>query len=260
MKNFFRLVVLRLECWRYREQTYHCPLCGHHVPFYLPLPSFYHQFWLEKGFVYSYDQFESLNVWGYRCPWCGASDRERLMALWVKREMSLRTTLGVVLDFAPSPHWSDFIKEKGKPSHYRTADLLRQEVDDRVDIQNLPYQDGYFDHFFCSHILEHIPDDLKAMRELYRVLKPGGWGVILVPIIKGLDHIEEDPDLEDEDERWRRFGQGDHLRIYNREGLVSRLAQVGFKVELLGIKELGEESFFRSGITPSSTLYIAHKV
>ena len=133
-------------------------------------------------------------------------------------------------------------------------------VDDKVDVTDMKcYEDNSFDAFICSHVLEHIPDDLKAMSELFRVLKPGGWGITMVPINTAHRDIREDFTKTTEAERWQYFGQGDHVRVYSRAGFLGRLAQAGFRVRALGIQHFGAERFARHGISAGSVLYISDK-
>src|SRR6188508_1256097 len=107
---------------------------------------------------------------------------------------------------------------------YRSADLFMQEVDDRVDIMDMTiYPDKHFDFFVCSHMLEHVVDDRKALRELYRILKWGGQGILVVPIVLSIDEIDQDPSVTDVAERWRRFGQDDHVRLYSKQGFLRRI-------------------------------------
>jgi len=133
-------------------------------------------------------------------------------------------------------------------------------VDDCIDIMDMAiYAEDSFDALICSHVLEHVRDDIRAMAELYRVLKPGGWGIIMVPIEVGLEGVYEDPTKVTEAERWKHFGQGDHLRIYSREGFLARLESVGFKVLALGAGYFGQRRFHRCGISATSILYISEK-
>ncbi|MCM3904874.1 MAG: class I SAM-dependent methyltransferase, partial [Pyrinomonadaceae bacterium] len=143
---------------------------------------------------------------------------------------------------------------------YRTADLFREDVNDRVDIMDMwGYRDESVDFFICSHILEHVSDDRKALSELYRILKPNGQGILVVPIVLSLDEIDEDPSVTDVGERWRRFGQDDHVRMYSKEGFLSRTRQAGFNVRQLGREHFGKDTFKTYGITDQSVLYIVEK-
>jgi SAM-dependent methyltransferase len=169
-----------------------------------------------------------------------------------------------MVDFAPSEALSAFIrrliKSSGKDVRYRTADLLAENVDDQVDIADLrSYENDQFDFFICSHVLEHVPDDRKALRELYRILKPGGRGILMVPIILSIDEIDEDPEVKDEGERWRRFGQFDHVRLYSKRGFLARVRHAGFAINELGKEFFDEELFRRTGISSQSVLYVVEK-
>jgi SAM-dependent methyltransferase len=169
-----------------------------------------------------------------------------------------------IVDFAPAAPLSDFIrrqiKSSGKNISYRTADAFAEGVDDQADITRLDiYRDGQFDFFICSHVLEHVPDDYQALRELHRILKPGGKGILMVPIILAIDEIDEDPSIVDEGERWRRFGQDDHIRLYSKRGFIERIRKSGFSVAELGQDFFGADSFKRNGISDKSVLYVVTK-
>jgi SAM-dependent methyltransferase len=116
-------------------------------------------------------------------------------------------------------------------------DTRRPFVTERMDITEIGYPADSFDVIFCSHVLEHIPDDRKAMRELCRVLKPGGWALFMVPLKEG--NTEEDPNCTDPRERERRFGQWDHVRIYGMD-LVQRLEEAGNTVTVIAGPSLAE--------------------
>jgi SAM-dependent methyltransferase len=96
-------------------------------------------------------------------------------------------------------------------------------------VQRLPFRDGAFDALLCHHVLEHVPDDRAAMRELRRVLRPGGWAILQSPIRSRLEATLEDPAVTDPRERERLFGQRDHLRQYGRD-YADRLRAAGFEV------------------------------
>lgn len=113
---------------------------------------------------------------------------------------------------------------------YVTADLLDPKVDVRADITNLQFSDSSFDVIYCSHVLEHVPDDRAAMRELFRVLDKNGLAIVMVPL-KGAT-TEEDLTITDSEERARRYGQADHVRYYGMD-IVDRLTAVGFSVQCI---------------------------
>ncbi|MBX0330763.1 methyltransferase domain-containing protein [Oscillochloris sp. ZM17-4] len=133
---------------------------------------------------------------------------------------------------------------------YITADLFDPHVDVRLDITRLPQSDQSIDIIYCSHVLEHVPDDRKAMRELYRILKREGWAILLVPITVG--QTIEDPTITDPAERLRLFGQDDHVRRYGPD-YVDRLREVGFIVDVITPANLSSpEEIVRAGLSPES--------
>jgi predicted SAM-dependent methyltransferase len=121
------------------------------------------------------------------------------------------------------------------------------------------YEDNTFDFFICSHVLEHIQNDIKAMSELYRVLKPGGKCIAMVPIALSLEEDYENPEITTAEGRWKHFGQDDHVRMYSKSGFVNKLASTGFLVHQLDVNFFGYEIFDKHGIHPRSVLYVVEK-
>jgi hypothetical protein len=107
--------------------------------------------------------------------------------------------------------------------------------------------------------LEHVDNDRKAMAELLRVLKPGGWGIAMVPISMAFTEIREDPAKTSLHDRWKFFGQGDHVRLYSRAGFVQRLQEAGFTVLPHSRDYFGAEKMTRYGLSESSVLYVVEK-
>jgi SAM-dependent methyltransferase len=213
------------------------------------------------GFIHSIFTIETLNLFACNCPSCGASDRDRLYGLYLKQKFANMdgTKKYKSIDFGPSAVLSKAIK-KYPCLNYRSADLLADNVDDKVDIMNMPtYRDNSVDMFLCSHVLEHVEDDKKAIQELYRILKPGGWGIVMAPIVLTLRDIYEDASIKTEAERWKHFGQGEHHRIYSKQGFISRLEDAGFRVNQFGISYFGAGVFEKHGIHPRSVLYVVEK-
>ena len=133
-----------------------------------------------------------------------------------------------VLHFAPE---QEFYKRFKKQTNidYTTTDLLSPLADVKADICNLPFEDNTYDIIFCNHVLEHIPDDTKAMQELYRVLKPGGMGIFQIPQDLSRATTFSDDTILDQKERAKIFGQYDHVRVYGRD-YFDTLRSIGFKV------------------------------
>lgn len=266
--NIFKRIIRRTkwEIYKFNSQKRntdilkrHCNICGADFkePFH-PIPLMYMENAKRTGFPYVFADSETLNYLEYNCPFCRSTDRDRLYALYLSKTLqhSMKYDL---LDIAPNTALQQFLK-KISNINYRSADLYADNVDDQIDLMDMHiYPDKKFDIFICSHVLEHVMDDRKAMQELYRVLKPGGFGIAMVPIILPLKEIDEDTSITDPDERWRRFGQNDHLRLYSRNEFIQRLVEAGFNVEQITLKHFGTKQFLLNGISPKSVLYIVHK-
>lgn len=155
-------------------------------------------------------------------------ERHRLLWLYLTNETNFFTSKKKVLHMAPE---QCFLSRFKKLNHeYITADIDSPIADVKADIVNLPFNDNSFDVVFCNHVLEHIQDDTKAMKELFRVMKKGGMGVFQVPQDLNRDVTFEDNSITDPKERAKIFGQYDHVRVYGRD-YFDKLRSVGFKVE-----------------------------
>ena len=128
---------------------------------------------------------------------------------------------------------------------YITTDLDSPLADVQADICNLPFKDNEFDVILCNHVLEHILDDTKAMQELYRILKPNGWGVFQIPQDLNREKTFEDHTIIDRHERAKIFGQYDHVRVYGRD-YFDKLRTIGFKVDEVDYtSKLSEEDILK---------------
>jgi len=157
-------------------------------------------------------------------------ERHRLLWLYLQNETDFFTSKEKkkVLHFAPE---QEFYKRFKKQTNidYTTTDLLSPLADVKADICNLPFEDNSYDIIFCNHVLEHIPDDTKAMQELYRVLKLGGMGIFQIPQDLSRATTFSDDSIVDQKERAKIFGQYDHVRVYGRD-YFDKLRSIGFKV------------------------------
>ena len=168
-------------------------------------------------------------------------------------------TVGTILDIAPATALQNFIKRSFPKAKYKTGDLMMENVDYKLDIMNM-YQiaDNSIDFFICSHVLEHVRDDLQAMRELHRILSPTGKGIFVVPIDLEAEQIDEDPDCDNVEERWRRFGQDDHVRMYSKQGYWDRLTSI-FKVKMYTKDTWSKKQFLENALSDTSTVYVVYK-
>ncbi|HRH70368.1 MAG TPA: methyltransferase domain-containing protein [Flavobacteriales bacterium] len=222
--------------------TVHCPICGKGAIAYLPSGS------PPRPHVL--------------CPFCGSRERARMAWLFLKERGALRSGLRI-LHVAPESCLRDKLRslpqveyiagDKHEPGYAYPPGTMD------LDVTELPFPDGRFDLILCSHVLEHVPDDRTAMRELYRVLAPGGLGILMVPIALGNAVTEEDPGITDPQERLRRYGQFDHVRLYGRD-YVDRLAHAGFIVTEDAMTErLSPEDVFRFGLLRSEVVHAVTK-
>lgn len=164
-----------------------------------------------------------------KCPICHSLERHRMIWLYLEQETNLLVNNAKkMLHVAPEKCLEIKFSQL---SHldYLTADLINPAMV-QMDLTNIQYPDNSFDIIYCSHVLEHIPDDRKAMKELARVLSPDGWAILQVPIDR--DTTFEDPSITDPFERERLFGQKDHVRAYGRDYQM-RLEQSGFRVKVI---------------------------
>jgi SAM-dependent methyltransferase len=184
-----------------------------------------------------------------RCPHCGARDRQRYLWLYLQCKTNLLVGRLRVLHFAPERIFEEWLGSQPNLD-YVTTDLVRARAMIKADITALPFPDDSFDAILCSHVLEHVLDDRKAMRELYRVLRPGGWAVVLVPIDFGREETFEDSTIVAPAERELLFGQADHVRVYGSD-FSARLEEAGFTVRVEDFRrELGEAEARRYGLRP----------
>jgi SAM-dependent methyltransferase len=164
------------------------------------------------------------------CPRCGSLERHRLLWLYLKNRTDLFDLNHRVLHFAPEPIFAKVFRTMSS-LYYVTADLSSARAGIKTDIMAIACKDNSFDVVLCNHVLEHVLDDQKAMRELFRVLRPGGWAILQSPIDIQRAKTLEDPTITSPEDRERVFGQSNHLRLYGRD-YKERLEKAGFRVNV----------------------------
>ena len=163
------------------------------------------------------------------CPGTLSLERHRYLWLYLQRKTTFLKDKLSVLHVAPEQVFYTKFKQFNH-WEYTTTDLHSPLADVKADICALPFQDNSFDLILCNHVLEHIPDDATAMKELYRVLKKGGTLIAQVPLNEKAEATFEDDSITDPAERTKIFGQYDHVRVYGGD-YYTRLEQAGFKAE-----------------------------
>ena len=185
-------------------------------------------------------------------------ERHRLLWLYLKNETDFFSKPIKLLHFAPEQAFYNRFK-KQKNLTYTTTDLESPLADVKADICNLPFEDASFDWILCNHVLEHIPDDTKAMQELYRILKPGGVAVLQIPQDLNRTVTFEDDSITDEKERAKIFGQYDHVRVYGRD-YFDKLRSIGFKVDEVNYTNtLSKEQVEKYCLAPGEILPVCYK-
>ena len=197
------------------------------------------------------------------CPKCLSLERHRLLWLWLLRESDLgrgAMALPRMLHIAPEVALMRRFRKMYAPTpeRYITADLESPLADMHFDVQQIPLKDGEVDVVICNHIMEHVEDDRRAMRELHRILRHGGWGVVLSPVERERELTFEDDTITDRDERTRIFGQYDHRRIYGRD-YADRLREAGFEVMVLPYKDSFTPAEQERYALTDEDLYIVYK-
>lgn len=238
----------------------HCSVCGTKNVTFEPLSDFYRINATRHGYVH-FGKGEMTALDTYSCGKCGASDRERLYAHWIVTTFTNNRAMlrGKAIHFAPENALSTFLRQSKIFGDYQTADLSMGGVDHKIDLMNLPFAAESYDFFICSHVLEHVFDDYAAICELFRVTKSGGCGILMAPIIVGLPKTIEDPSITDENERWRLFGQNDHVRLYSHGDYVARIQASGFELQQLNESYFGSRLFTKLGLKSTSILYVVSK-
>lgn len=227
--------------WFYKGRGVECPVCGARYRRFLPY-----------GYVRSRPNALCAN--------CLSLERHRLLWLYLTRETDLMQRFPRTLHIAPEvcimrhlrPHFA------AHPGQYITADLESPLADLHFDVQQIPLADASVEVILCNHLLEHVADDRQALRELYRILKPGGWGILLSPVERDYEQTFEDDTITDPVERTRIFGQYDHRRIYGAD-YTQRLSEAGFEAVDIDFAASLDEAERRRYALPEDHIYVVYK-
>lgn len=193
------------------------------------------------------------------CPVCGALERHRLLWLYMKNRTDFLGKKIRLLHFAPERIFADLFSSL-QNIEYVNADIASLRAMIRMDMTNMSFSGETFDAVVCSHVLEHIHDDSKAMKELYRVLKQNGSAVLLQPVDLNRETTFEDPSVIDPQKRKTLFGQEDHVRIYGRD-IVDRLEKAGFSVSVEDYPfHYSHEQAKRYGLHKDNQIYLCNKL
>lgn len=193
------------------------------------------------------------------CPYDLTLERHRLMWLYLKRKSDFFTAKKLkVMHIAPEQCFHKKFKNQ-KNLDYTTGDLVSPIADLHFDLHKIPLDDNQYDVIFCNHVMEHVKDDLQCMKELYRIMKPGGWGILQVPIDVTRNSTYEDWNITSPEEREKHFWQKDHVRLYGLN-YPDRLREAGFKVDEIDMsKEINPEQYLKYRLAKDEILYVVSK-
>ena len=231
------LFFMRLQALQYKGSRFECVCCGARL----------------SRFLFYAKQSIPANL---QCPRCRLLSRHRLLWLFLQQKTNFFTQQLRVMHVAPEAMLQ--LAFKRLPNlDYLSVDLSSPLAMIKVDITNMQLQDETFDVVLCNHVLEHIPDDRRAMREIYRVLKPSGWAVLQVPILR--QKTFEDMLIIEPKEKEKYFGLSDHVRIYGLD-YDDRLREAGFEVLVDNfVQSLGTEKIERFGLDPNEKIHFCRK-
>jgi SAM-dependent methyltransferase len=229
-------LLLRWRVLLHRGDRVQCPLCGRRFRHFMSA-------WNRPGAI---------------CWRCGAHERHR--ALWLHLERDPGLLAGVRSMLHVSPEWCLEHKLRERVgAGYVTSALEPGAADLALDLRAAAAPDASFDAILCSHVLEHIDDDAAAMRELHRMLRPGGWAIVMVPIDHGRARTLEDPAIRTPQERERAYLQDDHVRLYALD-VVDRLSAAGFSVaRVTPAVDCGPAAAARHGLLDTDDVLICRK-
>ena len=231
-----RFALRRLRLVIYRGDRVECPCCGGRFSRFMPGLS-----------------HRATRV----CPRCGAQERHRALWLYMRERTDLLGRNISILHWAPEYALQRSLSELPNAA-YVSADLGGDEAMQHMDITDVPFKDDAFDLIVCVHVLEHVGDDRGALREMLRVLRPGGIALVLVPIVLEQPTLE-DPAIATPEQRKLHYWQEDHVRLYGGD-FRDRLAEAGFKVTVDGwIRTLDQATLDRYGLFPLEDIYVCAK-
>jgi SAM-dependent methyltransferase len=238
--RFVRDRAAELGSAREEGRLVRCPICDHRADEFLPFGT------------------GDVKRPGAQCPGCGALERHRLVWLYLLDETDLfsGSARRRMLHLAPEPMLEPLLRGDARLD-YVSADIEPGVAQEQMDVTDIRHPDASFDVIYASHVLEHVPDDALAMGELHRVLRPGGWAILQVPIL--YERTDEDPTITDPQERLRRFAQIDHVRVYGLD-YADRLRAAGFDVlEDHYPERLGPVRSRRYGLHPGDVVFFCRR-
>ena len=240
----------RIRAFAYAGNQYECPFCNRGYSKLLPYGN-------PKSRFQRQDVVPAVYRENVLCPRCESLERERLIKLYIERKTGILKKQTRLLHVAPEGNLAAFL------SPQPLVDYVSMDISDeamlRADLCRLGLKDSAFDAIICSHVLEHVTDDIKAMAELNRVLRKGGWAIIQVPISYSVEKTVDGKDTDLPEMREVLFGQENHVRLYGRD-FFNRLERAGFSTQDLPPSAIvGEDMVARYALNPREHLIVCSK-
>ncbi len=245
----FLLNVKRLNCKiqysKFKGKGFECNCCGEtYSKFVADYPA------AENAYAINVNEVIAGYGENILCPACLSTARERLIIALLKNQIKISGKK--ILHFSPEKNIYNFIKQHNEVITADIEPLFYKIIDSKIkneDATSLSFADNSFDVIIGNHILEHIPNDAKAMQEMYRVLKPGGRAILQVPYSTKILNTLETPEINDPAQQSALYAQKDHVRIYQLHNYISRLQTAGFKVVVIDYKNLS--AYYKNAIQPN---------
>jgi SAM-dependent methyltransferase len=192
------------------------------------------------------------------CPNCLSLERHRWMWTYLKMKTDFFSAPKEVLHIAPEQCFHKRFKKQANLK-YITGDLVSPIADYHFDLHQIPFDENRFEVIFCNHVLEHVEDEIQCMRELHRVMKPGGWGIFQVPVDYSREETFQDPAIQSPEDREKYYWQKDHVRLFGKD-YPQKLQSAGFRVEeILPTSLLSDEEVNKHRFQREEVLYVCHK-
>jgi len=246
-----------LRQWQYAGSAVECPFCEKTFSRFMPTRALERPFW-QSAEGQALLKLPYINVANAMCPGCGSGERHRLLYFYLRDRLNLFEMRGIkLLDVAPDGFLWNKVFSKAE-LEYISIDITPARRPTMImSVTDLAFLEDTFDAIICYHVLEHIPDDIQAMQELYRVLKPSGWAILQVPI--WAEKTVEGPTVPRADYA-AVYGHSDHVRRYGLD-YQDRLTSVGFKVTLDDyVRKLSPDFISRYGLLETEDIYCCEKV
>lgn len=260
--NNSNVLIIMLLKLRFCGWKYYCNLCGTYLSTFLYFGS--------KSNVVIEKQIIGAQYRKMLCPKCQSKDRDRATFHYINKQIKEKEYVMPlnILHLAPEKQLSNILSKKTGinyicgdkfEAHYTLKDFNKAVI--YIDLNDMQFSDEYFDIIVCNHVLEHIENDIKAMKELFRVLKYGGVAILQVPYSVTIKNTYEDPLIKTKAKRLLYYGQFDHVRIYAKQDYINRLINVGFTVRAIDVyKDLGYKKAIKMGLDCQEELIVCEKI